>query len=341
MNTPNNYPQLLTDIRAAILQARIKAARVLNKELIQLYWKIGEMIVQRQGEEGWGKAVVDKLSQDLRSELPDSRGFSTRNLWDMRKLYQTYKDYPNLRQAVAEIPWSHNLLIMSKIKDRHAQAYYLKAAAFNGWSRNVLSIKIEIDDYARQVLEQSQNNFELALPDYLAEQANESIKSTYNLEFLGLKAAAKEREIEEGLIAKIRDFLIELGYGFAFVGSQYKLKIEEKEYFLDLLFFHRKLNCLVVFELKAGEFKPEYAGKLNFYLEVVNDTLKEEHENPAIGILLCRGTNDLEVDYALRSVNNAIGVSNYQLTKALPENLTKQLPSPDELNRLLDRKYKK
>ncbi len=327
-----NYPKLLKDVRTAIITARTRAIKVINRELIQLYWEIGELIVQRQEQEGWGKSVVEKLSKDLCVEIPDSKGYSTQNLWYMRQFYLTYKENLNLQQLVGEIPWGHNILIFSKLKDDAEREYYLKASASYGWSRNVLGLKIKSQDYQRSIIGNASSNFEIALPEELVEQTTEAIKSSYNLEFLGLNQKASEREIEVGLIAKLRDFLIELGYGFAFLGSQYKLKLGEKDYFLDLLFFHRKLNCLVVFELKAGAFKPEYAGKLNFYLEVINDTIKEPHENPAIGILLCQDKDDLDVEYSLRSVKNPIGVSQYQLQSELPKELLEKLPSSKELN---------
>jgi len=342
MNLPKNYTHLLSEVRTTIVNAQIRAIRAVNRELVLLYWEIGKKIVERQVEEGWGKSIVEQLSKDLKAELVDSQGFSTRNLWEMRKFYQTYKDFPNLQPLVAEIPWTHNRIIMDKIKDHSARAYYLEATANNGWSKAVLRIKIDSQDYERQVLNNAQNNFKLALPEYLAEQANEAIKSSYNLEFLGLKDSVKERELESRLIEKIRDFLIELGYGFAFLGSQYKLQLDSKEYFIDLMFFHRKLNCLVAFELKVDGFKPEYAGKLNFYLEVINDTIKEPHENPAIGILLCRNecNSKVEVEYALRGMSNPIGVAQYQLIKELPQEFIKQLPSPEELSEIINQDFK-
>lgn len=321
-----NYTKTLELIRAEIQTARVSVIKKITREHIAHYLNIGEIIVKKQGQEDWGKSVVEKLSIDLQIDYPDSNGYSARNLWDMRRFYTRYAGNEFLRQLVAEIPWGQNLLILSKIKDDKEAEYYLSATAEYGWSRNVLLNQIKSQAYKRALSENKSHNFDRALPEYLSEQADEALKSEYNLEFLGLQRGVKERELENTMIARIRDVIMELGSGFAFLGNQYKVSLGEKDYYIDLLFYHRKLQCLVAIELKTGEFKPEYAGKLNFYLEVLDSTERAEFENPSIGILLCAEKDSLEVEYALRIANKPIGVAEYQLTKDLPEDLQKYLP---------------
>ena len=321
-----DYKRTLELIKREIQTARFQVVRSITKEHIELYWKIGKIILDKQKEQGWGKSVVEKISADLQKDFPESRGYSARNLWDMRRFYFRYSSNEKLRQLVAEIPWGQNLLILTKIKDDKEAEYYLKATKEYGWSRNVLLNQIKADAYTRALSENKTHNFQTALPEYLSEQADEAIKSEYNLEFLGLKEGVKERELENKMIEKIRDVIMEFGAGFAFLGNQFKLELGDKEYFIDLLFYHRKLQCLVAVELKVGEFKPEYAGKLNFYLEVLDNYEKTENENPSIGILLCAEKNSLEVEYALRTSNKPIGVAEYQLTKDLPKKYKKYLP---------------
>lgn len=323
-------------IRQEIQTAKFRAVNAITKEHILLYWNIGRIILEKQEELGWGKSIVDEISADLRKEFPESKGYSSRNLWDMRRFYARYSNNEKLRQLVAEIPWGQNLLVMMKTKDDAEAEYYLRATREFGWSRNVLLIQIKAKAYQRALAENKTHNFERALPEYLSEQAEEALKSEYNLEFLGLKKGVKERELENKMIEKIRDVIMEFGAGFAFLGNQYKITLGQKEYFIDLLFYHRKLRCLVAIELKTGEFKPEHAGKLNFYLEVLDDTERMELDNPSIGILLCAEKDSLEVEYALRIANKPIGVAEYQLTKDLPEEYQDLLPD----NKLIERKLK-
>lgn len=321
-----DYRGTLELIRREIQTARFQVVKTITKEHIELYWKIGKIILEKQKEEGWGKSVVEKISNDLQKDFPGSDGYSTRNLWDMRRFYSRYSTNEKLRQLVAEIPWGQNLLILTKIKDDKEAEFYLTATKEYGWSRNVLLNQIKAKAYQRALSENKTHNFKNVLPEYLSEQADEALKSEYNLEFLGLKESIKEREFENKMIEKIRDVIMEFGAGFAFLGNQFKLKLGDKEYFVDLLFYHRKLQCLVAVELKVGEFKPEYAGKLNFYLEILDNTEKTENENPSIGILLCAEKDNLEVEYALRTTNKPIGVAEYQLTKDLPKKYQKYLP---------------
>jgi len=322
----NDYKETLELIKQEIQTARFQVVKSITKEHIELYWKIGKIILEKQNDEGWGKSVVEKISKDLRQDYPESSGYSARNLWDMRRFYSRYSNNEKLRQLVAEIPWGQNLLILSKIKDDKEAEFYLSATKEYGWSRNVLLNQIKAQAYKRALPDNKTHNFQTALPEFLSEQADEALKSEYNLEFLGLKEGVKERELENKMIEKIRDVIMEFGAGFAFLGNQFKLKLGKKEYFVDLLFYHRKLQCLVAVELKVGEFKPEYAGKLNFYLEILDNTEKTENENPSIGILLCAEKDTLEVEYALRTTNKPIGVAEYQLTKDLPKKYKQYLP---------------
>jgi len=334
------YIELLNDIKKNLVNSRIRAVRSINSELIGLYWNIGKLILEKQNANSWGKSIVEKLSKDLQKEYPQQTGFSARNLWDMRRFYDKYQNEPKLRQLVAEIPWGHNLLILNKIADFDESMYYIKASSELGWSRNVLLNQIKADLYHRALPENKQHNFKRVLPEYFAEQADETIRSSYNLEFLGLKKEVLEKELENSMIEHIRDLLIELGYGFAFLGSQYKLKLGNNEYFVDLLFYHRKLQCLIAIELKTGKFEPEYAAKLNYYLEILDDTVRLENENPSIGILLCAEHDNLEVEYALRIVNKPIGVAKYELIHELPKELEGKIPGINELSTLILKRKK-
>ncbi len=399
-----NYPAFLADLKARILHARTSAARAINHELVQLYWEIGRGIVQKQQAAGWGDAVVERLAADLRAEFPDMRGFSARNIWDMRRFYTACTDsqflehavremahnrkFPILRQAVAEledrsqttaesstkkpgesaflehpvqesgdgkaspkavsqpseygiveflrqlvaeIPWGHHLLILNKLADPAARLYYLRATAQFGWSRSILLNQIKAGAYEHAVKEKKTHNFALALPEHFAEQANEMLKSSYNLEFLGLAQAVKERELEDRLISRLQHFILELGYGFCFVGRQYRLLLGRKEYFVDLLFYHRFLKALVAFDLKIGAFEPEHAGKMDFYLNLLNEKERAPDDQPSIGIILCAEKDDVEVEFALKSKTNPIGVAEYQLQARLPAEFKGQLPSAKQL----------
>lgn len=335
--SPNlTYQGFLREIKAQVIQSRLSAARSINRALMGLYWALGKLIVEQQEALGWGKAVVERLSADLKAEFPEMTGFSPRNLWDIKRFYETYADAPELlRQVVAEVPWGHNILIMQRIKDESARRYYLEATARLGWTRNVLLNQIKGGAYEVSLQDKS-HNFAAVLPKYLAEQAEEALKSQYSLEFLGLTQAVHERDLERGLIARLKDFLIELGYGFCFVGSQYRLTLGENEYFLDLLFYHRFLKCLVAIELKTGRFRPEYAGKMDFYLEVLNDRERASDDNPSIGIILCAENDRLEVEFSLKSKTNPIGVATYQLYPQVPEEYQGLLPTNEDWQRLLE-----
>ncbi|HAM38061.1 MAG: hypothetical protein A2474_02980 [Elusimicrobia bacterium RIFOXYC2_FULL_34_12] len=330
------YLNFLNEIKHKIASARIQASRHLNKELIELYWDIGKTIIEKQKQYGWGQSIVEKLANDLQNGFPNLRGYSSRNLWDMRRFYDTYKDSSILRQLVAEIPWGHNLMIINKISNMKEREYYIKSSRDMGWSRNVLLNQIKAGAYQLS-LRKKQHNFEKALPVHLSEQADESLKSVYSLDFLGITRPVLERELEKRLIEKIKHFLLELGSGFSFIGNQYRLELDGTEYFVDLLFFNRKIKCLVAVELKTGKFQPEYAGKMDFYLHLLNEQTRLKDENPPIGIILCADKSNITVEYALRSVKNPMGVSQYNLTTKLPAELKKVLPSEKEMkNQLLE-----
>lgn len=329
----NDYTEFLNTLKTRIRSARIAAARVVNKELISLYWEIGKGVVEKQEQLGWGKAVVERLSRDLMAEFPGSAGFSPQNLWLMRQFFLEYRDNTILQQLVGEIPWGQNLLIMQRVKPAEARTYYLRATAEMGWSRNVLLNQIKAKAYERHRSTSKQHNFERALPVHLAEQADKSMKDVYMLDFLGITKPVVEREVERRMVSAIKDVLLELGFGFSFLGNQYRIKTERNEYFIDLLFYHRRLKCLVAIELKAGKFQPEFAGKMNFYLNLLDDYVKEKDENPSIGIILCADRDHFEVGYALRGIQKPVGVAEYRLTNKIPKALMGKLPDAEKLKR--------
>lgn len=364
----DDYIRWLGEVKCRIQSARGSAARAINCEMILLYWDIGCGIVEKQDTLGWGEGVINRLSKDLRMAFPQTTGFSARNLRDMKRLYLAYSDpefwrqavaklpvslipdgkrrqavakikgvdiVERMRQLVAEIPWGHNLVILNKTTEPAPRLYYLQATAQFGWTRKVLLNQIKAGAYERSIVETKTHNFPTTLPEHLAEQADEALKSSYNLEFLGISREIKERELEDRLIEQLKDFVLELGYGFCFIGRQYRLVLRRKEYFIDLLFYHRFLKCLVALELKIGEFEPEYAGKMDFYLNLLNDKERGPDDNPSIGIILCAEKDDLEVEFALKSKTNPIGVAEYQLEPTLPKELKGKLPSPKELSQAL------
>lgn len=339
--TPPDYDGFLQEIKQRIRESRLLAYRAVNKELIELYWNIGREIAFRQERDGWGKSVVERLSRDLREEFPGTSGFSAPNLWFMRQMYLEYRDYPNLLQLVREIPWGQNISIMTKTKDITEREYYLRMTVEMGWSRNVLLYQIETQAHKRHKLAPKQHNFHDTLPAALAEQADQALKDVYALDFLGMTKPVVERELERRLICQIRDVLLEFGNGFAFMGNQYPVKLDSEEYFIDLLFYQRKLKCLVAIELKSGKFKPEYAGKMNFYLNLLNDFVREPEENPSIGIILCGDRNRMEVEYSLKGISKPMGVAEYALTRKLPAELVDKLPKPEELEKQIMRELGK
>lgn len=324
-----NYLKTLNEIKEKIRSAQYNSLKVVNKELIGLYWYIGSKIVEQQEKHGWGKSVVENLSRDLQKEYPGIRGFSLANLWNMRKFYILYKDNKKLQPLVGEISWVHNIVIMEKCKDEIEREFYLLQVKKFWWSKNVLINKIENKSYENFII--NQTNFDNTVPDKYKMQAKLAVKDEYIFDFLELGDEHSEKELEKGLIDKIKNFLIEVGDYFCFVGSQYRLEVENKEYFIDLLLFHRKLRCLIAVELKIGEFIPEYIGKMQFYLSILDEKKRLYDENPSIGLIICKDKNRTTVDYALRDLNKPIGVSTYKLLNKLPKNISKYLPSKEEI----------
>lgn len=331
--TPNQpqYLALLDEIKTRIRNSRLQAAHAVNRELIQLYWWLGKTITEKQEQLGWGKSVVELLAQDLQKAFEGRSGFSAQNLWYMRQFYLAYRDHEFLQQLVGEIPWGQNLTIMAKIKTPEARQYYLQATLEMGWSRDVLLNQIKSQAYDRHHLSNKQHNFQKALPEHLAEQADQAMKDVYMLDMLGVEKPILEAELEARMVAKIKDVMLELGYGFAFIGNQYRIVTPNKDYFIDLLFYNRRLKALVALELKIGQFKPEYAGKMNFYLNLLDDFVREPDESPSIGIILCSERDHFEVEYALRGIDKPVGVSEYLLTRDLPPELKNKLPDAKEL----------
>lgn len=331
MNLDPSYTHFIKDLKQKIYSAKTKAILSANRLMIELYFEIGREIVAKQETLGWGKSVVEQMSRDLISEFGEKSGYSGSNLWRMRNFYLSYREEANLAQLVREVSWGQNILIFEKCKTSQEREYYLKNTIAFGWNRNVLTHHIKTDLFRRDDKQEKNNNFNVALPSHLSKLATDIVRSEYNLEFLEVAKDAHERHVENTLIENIKNFLLELGYGFSFIDNQYKVSLGENEYFIDLLFFHRKLNALVAIELKVGKFRPEYAGKMNFYLNLLNDTVRMPHENPAIGIILCTDKDGLEVEYALQNVMQPMGVSTYTVKEKLPEELAKALPTKEEL----------
>lgn len=341
------YKALLTDIKSRIQLAQVKATFSANAEMIALYWDIGKMIALRQKQEGWAASVIPKLSKDLKNELPEVSGFSERNLGRMIAFYRAYTHSDsNLPQAVANlenadlllsIPWGHHALLMEKIKDPTIRLWYMQQTVQEGWSRDTLRLMIKNDTHSRQGL--SNHNFERTLPVAFSDLVQQTLKDPYIFDFLTLTEPFNERELELELIKHIEKFLIELGAGFAFVGRQYPLIISDKEYSIDLLFYHLRLRCFVVIDLKKGDFKPEYGGKMNFYCSAVDDLMRHETDQETIGLILCQNKDTIIAEYALRSLQKPIGISEYELTRVLPDNLKSSLPSIEDIENELTKPY--
>ena len=357
------YGNLLSDIKTRIRQAQVKATLSANAEMIAMYWDVGRMIYERQQHEGWGTGVIPRLAKDIRNELPKVKGFSERNIGYMIRLAREYGDPAILQQAVAklqppenkdvlkvpqavgqlpvnehsvivqrlvaQIPWGHNILLMERVKDLSSRFWYMEQTIQNGWSRDTLGLMIKSSAHLRQG--KAVSNFSLTLPDPQSDLARQSLKDPYIFDFLTLTEPFNEREMETELIKHLEKFLLELGAGFSFVGRQYQLTISDKDFYIDLLFYHLKLRCFIVIELKKGDFKPEYAGKMNFYCSAVDDYLKHQTDQPTIGLILCQTKDRILAEYALRDVHKPIGISEYELTRSLPDNLKSSLPSIEEI----------
>jgi predicted nuclease of restriction endonuclease-like (RecB) superfamily len=330
---PSDYGPWLAELKARIHAAQQQAARNVNRELVLLYWQIGRGILERQGREGWGSKVIERLAQDLRNAFPAMKGFSRANLLYMRAFAEAWPDQEIVQQAVGQLPWGHNLVLLSKLKTHDLRVAYAQRALDQGWSRAILVHHIERRSLHREG--QAVSNFALRLPVPNSDLAQEALKDPYLFDFLGIGDESHERAIEDALVQHITRFLLELGAGFAYVGRQVPLEVGGEDFFIDLLFYHLKLRCYVVIELKATAFKPEHAGKLSFYLSAVDAELKSEHDAPTIGIVLCKSKNKVVAEYALRNINQPIGVAEYQLTESLPADLQTCLPSIEAIEQAL------
>jgi len=331
---PADYGALLVAVKERVRAAQYQALKAVNRELVGLYWDIGRLIVERQANAGWVRRSFSQLAADLQREFPGIGGFSASNLWRMKAFFETYAGSEKLAPLVREISWSHNLIILERCSDPLEREFYLRMTRKFGWSKNVLIHQIENQSYEKTLL--GQTNFDRTLTPELRAQAKLAVKDEYTFDFLELGAEHSERELERALIARIEDFLRAMGGLFAFVGSQFRLEVEDKEYVIDLLLYHRRLKCLVAVELKIGEFQPEFVGKMQFYLTALDCHVREPDENPSIGIILCKEKNRTIVEYALQDGRKPIGVATYQIVRRLPKELKGQLPGPEEIAKLLD-----
>ena len=368
--SPVAYAAFLSDVANAVQQHRVEAIQAVQTISNQLYWNIGELIIKKQEEFGWGKSVILMLSQDLPQLIGEGVSWSPRNLQFMKQLVTEYSNVnqadshlessksenlnvkqaashlentnvnqagshlENLKKLVFSVPWKHNVLILQKIKDPKARIFYLQQTIKNRYSRAVLLHQIKANAYQHYVSKPTQHNFGTALPEHFQEQARESIKSVYSLDFLDINKPVTERELENSMVEKVKRLMLELGYGFCFIGNQYRLSLGDKDYYIDLLFYHRILKCLVAVELKVVEFEPEFVGKLDFYLQLMDEQLKQFDDQPSIGILLVPDKNHLEVEYTLRNANKPIGVAEYCLSKQLPQELIGKLPTTEQFQYL-------
>jgi len=324
--TGTEYSSFLKEIKERITASQYVALKAVNKELINLYLDIGRKLVEK---EGWGKSIIETLSKDLQKDYPGLKGFSARNLWSMQNFYRYYEANPKLQPLVAEISWVKNIIILERCKDTLEREFYIKMTRKFGWSKNVLVNQIENKAYEKYLL--NQTSFDENVPTVYKDQAKLAVKDEYTFDFLELSDEHSEKELENALIGKINSFLLEMGDSFCFIGNQYRIEIEDEEYFIDLVLYHRKLKSLIAIELKIGKFKPEYAGKMQFYLSVLDDKVRLEDENPSIGIIICKEKNRTTVDYALKDVRKPIGIATYKITSTLPKDLSKYLPSKEKI----------
>lgn len=333
---PANHSQLLNELKADIRQARQRATISANAELLRLYWQIGKGILIQQEQAKWGAKVIDRLAHDLKSEFPDMQGLSPRNLKYMRQFAAAYPSLDFVQAALAQITWYHHITLLNKVKDETQRLFYIQQTQTHGWSRDVMVAQIDSGFFARKG--KATSNFTATLPSPQSDLAQQLTKDPYLFDFLTLRDDYQEKDLENALTDHITKFLLELGAGFAFVGKQYHLEVSNQAFYLDLLFYHLKLRAYVVIELKRGAFKPEYAGKLNFYLSVVDDQLKTELDQPSIGLLICQDKDKVIAEYALKDINKPIGISEYRLTEHIPNNLKGTLPTIEDLERELQKR---
>ena len=324
------YLQTIEQVKQEIRTAQYRAAVQVNCELLRLYHSIGSVI---NAHKVWGSKFIENLAADIKLSFPEMKGYSVRNLKYMAKFAARFSTDEIVQAPLAQITWYHHIALMDKVKEPAAHIWYAEQAAKNGWSRNVLVHQIESGLYQRQALAEKISNFELRLPSPQSELAIQTMKDPYIFDFIPFKTDMLERDIEEALVKDVTKLLLELGTGFAFLGNQYHLNVGGDDFYIDLLFYNLNLRCYVVIELKTGEFKPEYAGQLNFYLSAVDGILKKEQDNPSVGLLLCKSKNDLVAEYSLKDMSKPIGVSAYQVTSQLPEELGKQLPSVEDIQK--------
>jgi predicted nuclease of restriction endonuclease-like (RecB) superfamily len=327
------YAAFLQEIKSRIYEAQSNALKSVNKQLVALYWDIGRQIVEKQKNEKWGDSVIEKLAIDLQHGFPGIKGFSARNLWKMRDLYLSHSDNEKLQTLLAEISWSHNIAILEKCKDTLEREFYIRMTRKYNWSYRLLLNHIDNQTYEKTLL--GQTNFDATLPAEIKEQAALVVKDEYTFDFLELGNGFSERQLENALVARVEEFLQEMGGIFANIGRQYRLEIDDKEYFIDILLYHRTLRCLVAVELKIGEFIPEYVGKMQFYLSALDDNVRIPGENPSIGIILCKAKSKMTVEYALRDSHKPIGVAMYNVVKKLPKELRDLLPSAEQIAKLI------
>lgn len=326
---PSDYQDFVKKIKEKIYQSQVKALQAVNRELLVLYTEIGRSIVEKQEQLGWGKSIIENLAKDLQNEFPGMQGFSARNLWLIRSFYIEYKENIKLQPLVAEISWSHNVILMEKCKNLLEREFYMVLTKKYGWTKNILIHQIESGAYESYLL--NQTNFDKSLEQKYRHQAKLAVKDSYNFDFLDLGKEYDERQLELGLINNIRGFLLEMGGDFSFMGNQYKLDIDGEEFYIDLLLYHRRLRSLVAIELKTTAFLPEYAGKMQFYLSVLDDKVRQEGENPSIGIIICKTKRRTMVEYALKNTGSPMGIADYSLSKTLPKKLKGLLPSTEEI----------
>lgn len=329
LQTDIQYKKWLADLKNKVRSIQIKVAIAVNKELLTFYWELGADIVQRQSTTNWGDGFLSQLSADLMDEFPDMKGFSLSNLKYMRQWYLYFEKSQQVVDQLMQIPWGHNIVVITKIKNVDEAIFYVQKTIQNNWSRAVLTHYIESGLYSREG--KAITNFHATLPTPQSDLARQTLKDPYKFDFLNLREKHDEKELEDALINHVTKFLLELGAGFSYIGRQYRLEIDGDEFFIDLLFYHVRLHCYVVIELKTVKFKPEFAGKLNFYISAVDGILKTENDNPSIGILICKSKNDTVVEYALKDIHKPIGVSEYIITKNLPKEFRSSLPSIEEI----------
>lgn len=329
-----SYQTLLADLKQRIRTAQVRAALAVNQELVLLYWGIGKEILARQGEEGWGSKVVERLAKDLRVEFPEMKGISRTNLLYMRAFAEAWPEEPIVQQVAGQLPWFHNCTILDKVKLAEERLWYAQAAIQNGWSRSVLVMQIDTNLYRRQG--KAITNFQTTLPSPQSDLVQQLIKDPYNFDFLTLGQEAKERDLERALLAHVQQFLLELGVGFALVGSQVPIEVGGEEFRIDLLFYHLKLRAYIVVDLKMTPFKPEYAGKMNFYLSAVDDLLRHPDDKPSIGLILCKAKNRFVAEYAVRDIAKPLGVAEFRYLEQLPEQLKGTLPTIEEIEAELE-----